>query len=140
MASLHGHCSKDEWEIIHNITSITKPDVQDNIEEDNVKFEQSLLEVLELENEKIANQILTQPLNKTIECIKSIPVGTIITNTPNSMILNILYLILKHNVALDWRVTLALSGVSVYMFISKYSYLYTYYSILRKAKSLLARK
>lgn len=137
-------CARDDWEIVHNLTTLTQPmHVEDvAIEEDtDINLEQQLLDVLELENEKLADCILTSPINKAFACAKTIPISDIVKNTPTPVMFNIICQILKHNVALDWRVTLVLSGVSVYVFLSRYSYIYRYYCAARKVKNeLLARK
>lgn len=123
----------EEWEVVHNMSSFMKTDDEDN---DNVRFEDQLLEVLEIENEKMADSILSSPMTGAIKCVRAIPIHEIIKNTPSPLVLNAVCYIVKNNIVLDWKVSLALSGISVCVFMSRYSWLYKYYCALRKAQSL----
>lgn len=125
----------EEWEVIHNMSSFMKTNDDDD-DTDTVRLEDKLLEVLEIENEKIADSILSSPMTGALKCFKAIPIDKIIKNTPTPVVLNIVCYIVKNNIVLDWKVSLALSGISVCVFMSKYSWLYKYYSVLRKLQSL----
>lgn len=124
----------EEWEVVNNLSSFMKSDEQDD---DNMRLEDQLIEILEIENEKIADSILSGPIIAgAAQYVKAIPIHEIVKNTPSPLVFNVMCYIVKNNIVLDWKVSLALSGISVCVFMSRYSWLYKYYCALRKAQSL----